>query len=72
MQQPMQVNILWLQDTLATLSPSLHLATSIIVSQQAHTRNTLTGKGMHCLSDKCSTVLKSYGNEVHVRTSTLP
>ena len=26
-QQPMQVNTLWLQDTLATLSPSLHLAT---------------------------------------------
>ena len=27
MQQPMQVNILWLQDTSAMLSPSLHLAT---------------------------------------------
>ena len=27
MQQPMQVIILWLQDTLAMLSPSLHLAT---------------------------------------------
>lgn len=26
MQQPMRVNILWLQDNLATLSSSLHLA----------------------------------------------
>ena len=30
MQQPMQGNILWLQDTFATLSPSLHLAASIV------------------------------------------
>ena len=32
MQQPMQVNILWLQDTLATLSPSLH---PVHISMQA-------------------------------------
>ena len=35
---PMKVNIFWLQDTLATLSPSLHLATAVVTYVSMHIR----------------------------------